>query len=171
MPANARYSPRATAGGALATTIAFALTIAVPHLANDEGKRNVGYLDIARIPTSCYGHTGPDVRVGQYRTDAQCLALLQGDTRSHLAGVLRCTPMLGTLPYQLAAATRLAFNIGVKAFCGSTAARRFNLGDIRGACAAFLPWNKARVNGRLIVVRGLALRRERERAMCMVGVR
>ena len=52
------------------------------------------------------------------------------------------------------AATRLSFNIGVVAFCRSTAARRFNAGDWRGGCDAFLAWNKARVGGRLVVVDG-----------------
>ena len=50
--------------------------------------------------------------------------------------------------------------------CRSTAARRFNAGDWRGGCEAFLMWNKA--GGR--PVRGLTLRRQRERALCMKGL-
>ena len=43
---------------------------------------------------------------------------------------------------ELGAMTSLAYNIGTKAFCGSTVVRRFNAGDYRGACDAFLMWNK-----------------------------
>lgn len=46
------------------------------------------------------------------------------------------------------------------------AARRFNAGNWRGGCDAFLMWNRA--GGR--VVRGLALRRARERALCLKGL-
>lgn len=60
----------------------------------------------------------------------------------------------------------LIFNIGTGGFCRSTAARRFNAGNWRGGCDAFLMWNKA--GGR--EVRGLTLRRQRERALCLKGL-
>lgn len=157
-------------GTGTAGAIGLAIALASSALERDEGKRNVSYADIAGIPTSCYGHTGPDVRVGQYRTDAQCRQLLRGDVAKHLQGVLSCSPVLAQYPEQLAAATRLTFNIGVTGYCRSSVAARFNAGDWRGACNAFLPWNKARVRGRLVVVRGLADRRARERALCMTGL-
>ncbi|AOH85715.1 hypothetical protein AWL63_18985 [Sphingomonas panacis] len=160
---------RAIAGALSAVSIA-ALAIATPALEQDEGKANVGYLDIAKIPTECFGHTGPDVRIGVRRSDAYCRAKLAGDAETHLRGVLACTPTLADRRYQLAAATRTAFNIGVAAFCKSTIARKFNARDWRGGCDAMLAWNKARVNGRLVVVAGLAKRRERERAMCLTGL-
>lgn len=163
-----RAKPAGIAG--LTGAMAIALALAVTALKPDEGKVNVSYLDIAAIPTSCYGHTGPEVRVGERKTDAECEQLLNTDAEKHLRGVLACTPALAERPQQLAAATRLAFNIGVSAYCGSTVARKFNTGDLRGGCDAFLPWNKARVRGQLIVVRGLADRRERERAMCRQGL-
>lgn len=153
-----------------AAATSMAIGLATSALEVDEGKRNVGYLDVAKIPTDCFGHTGPDVAVGRRKTDAQCAAQLKGDVAIHMDGVLRCTPALGGHPYQLAAATRITFNIGVGGYCGSTIARRFNAGDWRGACEAFLPWNKVRLNGRLQIVRGLVLRRQRERAMCLTGV-
>lgn len=157
-------------GTGSAGAIGLAIAIASSALKPDEGKRNVSYLDIARVPTSCYGHTGPDVRVGQYQTDTQCEQLLRGDVAKHLQGVLRCSPVLAPFPEQLAAATRLTFNIGVTAYCRSTIAARFTAGDWRGACNGFLAWDKARVRGRLVVVRGLADRRARERAMCLTGL-
>lgn len=160
---------RAIAGALSAASIA-ALTLAVPALKADEGKRNTGYRDIARIPTECFGHTGPEVRIGVTRSDAYCEAKLAGDAETHLRGVLACTPTLTDRRYQLAAATRTAFNIGVGAFCQSTIARKFNARDWRGGCDAILAFDKARVNGRPVVVAGLAKRRARERAMCLTDL-
>ena len=79
-------------------------------------------------------------------------------------------PALRSRPYQWAASTRLAHNIGVSAFCHSGAAIHFNRGDWRGGCDLFLPWDKARVRGQLVAVAGLKARRQRERAQCLTGV-
>lgn len=170
--ANNLARPRTKLGAmaALGAAALSALALAVAPLKTDEGKVNTSYLDIAKIPTECYGHTGPEVRLGTRKTDAQCEALLTVDAETHLRGALACTPALADRPYQLAAVTRLTFNIGVAGYCGSTIARRFAARDWRAGCDAFLAWNKARVNGRLVVVRGLALRRERERQQCLVGL-
>ena len=156
--------------GGLAAAAAAALAMAVTSLKTDEGKKNVDYLDIARVPTACYGHTGPDVRLGQRRTDAECEQLLAVDAREHMDGALRCTPQIADKPAVLAAVTRLTFNLGVAGYCGSTIARRFKAGDLRGGCDAFLLWDKARVNGRVQQVHGLTNRRQSERAMCLQGV-
>ena len=164
-------SPKIAVGGGLAAGAALALALAVSALKPDEGKRNISYLDIARIPTSCYGHTGSDVRVGEYRTDAQCEALLTSDAKAHMTGVLRCSPELAERPYQLAAMTRGSFNFGVAGYCRSTMRVRFARRDWRGGCDALLAWDKARINGRVVPVRGLTLRRQRERAMCMTGIK
>ena len=163
-------TPKQAIGGGLATGAALALALAVTALKPDEGKRNVSYLDIAKIPTSCFGHTGADVRVGEYRTDAQCEALLTADAKVHMAGVLRCSPELADRPYQLAAMVRGSFNFGVAGYCRSTMRTRFARREWRGGCDALLAWDKARINGRVVPVRGLTLRRQRERAMCLTGL-
>ena len=59
----------------------------------------------------------------------------------------------------------LAYNIGPKAFKGSSALRHFNAGDKAKAAAAIKLWNKATVNGRRQVLRGLVNRREDEVAL------
>ena len=148
-------------GGALA-----ALSLALVYLPTDEGKRNVDYLDIAKVPTACYGHTGPDVIVGKYRTDPECKLLLQEDAQKHLIGALKCSPGLADRPNQLAAVTRLTFNIGVAGYCKSSVARLFNAGQYRAACDRFLAFRYA--GGR--EVRGLLLRRQRERQQCLSGL-
>jgi lysozyme len=73
---------------------------------------------------------------------------------------------MASRPNQLAAATILAFNIGTAAFCRSSVARRWNAGDWRGGCEAFLMWVHA--GGR--VVPGLINRRKAERAICLRGL-
>jgi hypothetical protein len=56
--------------------------------------------------------------------------------------------------------------VGSAGFCGSSAARRLNAGDYRGACDGLLSWNRAQ--GR--VVKGLVNRRNAERNLCLEGV-
>ncbi len=167
-PARALASPTKIGG---ASVIALATALILTPLMSDEGRRSATYLDIARVPTDCYGHTGADVgRVGTPHTDAQCETLLTGDVRAKMAAVLACTPTLADRPQQLAAATRLAYNIGSAAYCHSGTASAFRRADWRHGCDLMLVWDKARVGGKLVQVPGLAARRQRERVMCLVGV-
>lgn len=135
------------------------------------------YRDIAGIWTICDGITrlrqeGRGVRPGDVETGDGCLRRLEEEIVIHARGALRCVPGLAEpgRGHQLRAAVSLTFNIGVGGFCGSTTARRFRAGDWRGGCDAMLRWNKARVRGRLVAVRGLTLRRQRERAICLTGL-
>lgn len=130
-----------------------------------EGKENVGYLDIAKIPTACYGDT-ENVIVGKFYSDEECEARLYDQARRHVVPVLECTPSLRDKPYLLAAAGSLAYNIGPSAYCSSTVDRRFDAGDPRGACDAILMWNRA--GGR--VVQGLVNRRKWEKDLCLKGL-
>ena len=125
------------------------------------------YADIVGVWTICDGDT-KGVRPGMVETEAGCQERLERQLVAHAGPVLRCVPALGHpgREQQLIASVSLAYNIGTGGFCRSTAARRFNAGNWKGGCDAFLMWNKA--GGR--VVRGLALRRERERAVCLKGL-
>ncbi len=165
-PAPAPSPGSKAAKGGAAALVALALAGSVAALRHDEGKKNVDYLDIAKVPTACFGHTGPGVRVGTVRTDAECEALLTVDARTHLDGVVACTPGLAAHPDQLAAATRLAYNIGTNAFCGSRLHAAFVARRWRAACDGFLAWRFA--DGR--VVQGLVARRQRERAQCLTNL-
>jgi lysozyme len=55
------------------------------------------------------------------------------------------------------------YNVGEHAACKSTLVRKLKAGDYEGACNELPRWNK--VQGR--EVRGLSLRRERERQQCL----
>ena len=142
---------------------AAAVPVAVAIIAPWEGKSNDPYRDIVNVPTVCYGETRVEMR--RY-SDAECLAMLNKAVEGFANKVLQCTPILASHPYQLAAATSLAYNIGIGAYCRSTAARLFNSGDLRSGCNAMTLWNKA--GGR--VVQGLVNRRKAERELCMVGL-
>lgn len=126
------------------------------------------YLDIVGVATACDGIT-KGVAIGQRYTEAQCTAMLERELLAHAAPVMACTPWLSGEGREgpRVAAISLAYNIGVAGWCGSTAARRLSAGNWRGGCDAFLMWTKA--GGR--EVRGLRLRRERERAICLRGAK
>jgi lysozyme len=144
--------------------VAAAVAVAAPLVARFEGKSNRPYWDPIRIRTVCYGHTGR-IQERPY-SDAECDALFRDDLGLHASGVLRCTPGTADKPEILAAETSLAFNIGVAAFCRSTAARRFNAGDLAGGCRAIDAFVHA--GGRKLP--GLVRRRAAEVALCLKGV-
>lgn len=160
---------RTRKGGLVAVIGASAAAILTPLVATWEGKRNDPYHDIAGILTVCYGDTH-GVVPGKRVTDAECSERLERQLIEHARPVLKCTPGLRDRPEALAAAVSLAYNIGPAGYCRSSVARRFNAGNIRGACDAFLLWNKARIGGRLQPVRGLTNRRSAEREICLRSV-
>lgn len=126
-----------------------------------EGKHNAVYLDPVGIPTVCYGHTGPEVKLGQTYSDSECEAMLQHDLRVAEGIVNRCLP-IAREPHQTAALISATFNIGARVVCGSTLQRKAISGDWAGACAEFDRWKYAK--GR--VFKGLIKRRADERALC-----
>lgn len=128
------------------------------------------YLDIVGVPTACDGLTsyrGRKVRITDQFTEQQCAEMLEEELIVHAKGVMQCTPGLAlTIPGRDRArfsAVSLAYNVGVPRYCTSTTRRLFNEGRILPACDALLMWNRA--GGK--VVRGLAARRSRERAVCV----
>ncbi len=181
-----RPIPKSSLGAVVGGSAAAALAVMLPH---DESGRKVdatvtpdgalfvrhvsgpqylrAYADIVGVWTICDGDT-KGVRPGMVETEAGCVKRLERQLVAHAAPVLQCVPALARPERrnQLVASVSLAYNIGTAGFCRSTAARRFNAGDWRGGCDAMLRWNKA--GGR--EVRGLTLRRQRERDLCMKGL-
>lgn len=156
-PASEKKSLASVMGGGAAAALLLAT------LTMYEGKRNVGYRDIVGIPTACMGDT-QNVIVGKFYSDAECQKRLERQALVHVEEVRHCTPRI--TGNQLVAAGSLAYNIGGTAYCRSTVAKRFNAGNLRGGCDAFLGWTKA--GGR--VVQGLVNRRTAERALCLKGL-
>jgi lysozyme len=141
-----------------------ALAAALGLIQNWEGTKLNPYRDIVGVWTVCTGETRVEMR--RY-TRAECDGMLREAIESDYGkGVLRAVPALQSRPYQLAASISLAYNIGVPAFTRSTVARRFNQGNWRGGCEAFLAWRFA--GGR--EVKGLLNRRQDERRVCLTGL-
>ena len=185
-PKPALRTPKSPLVALIGAGAAIALATMIPHdesgrkveaSVNDDGallvehKRGPQYLtayaDIVGVWTICDGDT-KGVRRGMVETEPGCRDRLERQLIAHAKPVLACVPALARPEHehQLVASVSLAYNIGTGGFCRSTVARRFNAGDWRGGCEAMLMWNKA--GGR--EVRGLTLRRQRERAICLRGL-
>ncbi|WP_336973403.1 glycoside hydrolase family protein [Sphingobium aromaticiconvertens] len=157
-----------------------------------EGMKNVGYLDIAKIPTKCAGDTS-DVVVGKMYSDAECQASLTRQATAHVGEVLQCTPQLKGRPQLIRAAGLLTYNIGGPNYCRSTAAARFKAGNFKGGCEAIGPefvvtrndGTKVKTTGFINItvgydkktrkailkpVQGLINRRAYERDVCLKGL-
>lgn len=128
-----------------------------------EALRLNAYLCPAGKPTIGWGHTGPEVRLGMKIDLPRAEALFEQDLDSHGAFVARLCPV--TTIAQFSALTSLAFNIGEGNFAKSSVRRLHNAGDHAGAARAFNLWIKARVKGKLVVLRGLVKRRGAEAAI------
>jgi lysozyme len=131
-----------------------------------EGKVYPVYRDPVGVLTVCYGHTGPELRLGQTYNAEQCDALLRADLAMARAAVNRCLPMPKLVQIE-AALTDAVFNLGPSIVCKdtSTVRRKALANDWPGACAALDLYNKA--GGR--VFNGLVYRRADERALCERG--
>lgn len=133
-----------------------------------EGCELEAYLDVAGIPTIGWGHTGPEVKLGQTITHAEADRLFDVDTDRFEAAVDRLTKGKAS-DNQFAALVSFAYNVGEGALSGSTLLRMHNSGDYAGAADQFLRWNKAKVGGKLVPVKGLTRRRAAEAALYRSG--
>ncbi len=155
---------RAKLIGIVGAASAATLLVFVPA---KEGTRYVPYIDPAGIPTVCNGSIR-NIENRRY-TPEECQKLLAEELAEHAEGALKCVTA-PTTAGQRTAYTSLAFNIGVTAFCKSSVVRKHNQLDYKGACASISLWDKATVNGRLVALPGLTIRRSEERAMCEKGL-
>lgn len=156
---------RAAIGGAIAA----ALAIATPFVAGWEGTETKPYWDrLGGVWTVCTGETNVEMR--EY-TEEECQAMLESSLEGYAERVLALSPGIDESPYEWAAHTSLAYNVGVAAYSRSSIRRKFNQGDRIGACRAITLYNRA--GGQ--VVRGLVFRREGdgqrigEEELCMTG--
>lgn len=137
-------------------------------IANWEGFAPVAQPPVAGdVPTYGYGATrradGSPVRAGETITPPAALALAARQIRQDFEPAIRGCITVPLTQGEYDAYTSLSYNIGPRAFCGSTLARRLNAGDYPGACAEILRWDKFR--GRQI--QGLTNRRRDEFHRCV----
>jgi lysozyme len=124
----------------------------------------VDTIGTGRPVTACYGET-EGVKLGQRFTKQQCDEMLAKKLPRYAAEIAPC------IKVQISEKTRaalisFAYNVGSAGACRSTAFKRLNAGNIRGACDALMNWNMAQ--GR--VVKGLTNRRAAERRLCIEGI-
>ncbi|RUT25737.1 hypothetical protein C0V97_10090 [Asaia sp. W19] len=94
-------------------------------------------------------------------TQAQALDLLR-NTVMTLQAKLRAFVTVPLTDYQEGALLSWQFNVGTNAAKGSTLVRRLNQRLYSSAAQQFLVWDKATVNGQLVVLPGLQRRRKIE---------
>jgi lysozyme len=136
-------------------------------IALDEGFTERAVIPVpGDVPTIGFGTTrnadGSPVRMGDAITPPRALGRLLDDASTFERAVRRCAPV-PMHPHEFDVWVGFTYNVGEGAFCRSTAARKLRAGDYAGACDEMLRW--VNVDGR--PVRGLVLRRERERAKCL----
>lgn len=107
-----------------------------------------------------WGSTGPGIRAGVTWTQAQADDRLALDVERFMRGVSKVIKVKVS-DNELGALTSLAYNIGARAFAGSTLLRHLNAGDKDKAAAQFLVWKKA--GGK--VMQGLLNRRMDEQSV------
>ncbi len=150
-------------------------TLHIRHISGRQYLR--AYLDTVKVATICDGLTsyrGRKVTLKDHFTEEQCATMLEEELIVHAKGVMSCSPGLAlTMGLDELrregprfAAVSLAYNIGIKGYCTSTARARFNAKDYPGGCTALTWFNKA--GGK--VNRGLVARRKREANVCRKGL-
>lgn len=156
---------RVSKGGA---ALAAMLLVATPFVATWEGKSNVPYLDSVGVRTVCYGETRVEMR--RY-SNAECDALLRDGLEDFGQEVARLAPGIEQSPFEWAAHTSFAYNIGTGAYARSSVLRLFNAGDRVGACRFMTRYKYA--GGKALA--GLQYRREGrgqrigESELCLAG--
>jgi lysozyme len=145
-----------------AAALAAMLAVATPLVAGWEGYSSKPYADklAGGLLTVCFGETRVPMRT---YTRAECEAMLSDGVGEFAVGVAKRNPELVGHPNAWAAASSLAYNIGLANYSRSTVAKRFSAGRWREACERFTDWRFA--GGR--EVRGLLNRRRAERALCL----
>lgn len=141
-----------------------ALDLSVELLMSFEGCRLTAYRDIVGVWTNGWGET-LGVKPGMQWTQAYADSRLRLRAKAFMLGVVKACPALAGSTNRLAAATSLAYNIGLGAFKASTVCRASRHGEWQRAADAFLLWNKA--GGK--VIKGLTRRRAAEREVFLSG--
>jgi len=117
------------------------------------------YKDCVGVLTIGYGHTGPDVFIGQRVNQQQAEIILRKDLGKFELAVNELIN-IELNQHQFDALVSFAFNIGEGAFAGSTLRKRLNAGDDPDTVAKeeLIKWNK----GDHGVLEGLTRRRMKE---------
>jgi lysozyme len=128
---------------------------------------NEGYSDKAivpvpgDVPTIGFGTT-EGVKPGDTITPPVALGRALRDVQKFEGALRQCVKVpLSQNEYD--AFVQFSYNVGSRAFCGSTLVKKLNAGDYEGACRELLRWD--RFQGKPLP--GLTKRRQKEMELCL----
>lgn len=149
----------------LALGLSSALATTGMFVAQHEGLVLGTYVDPVGILTSCYGHTGKELKLNQRFTEVQCLDQLAEDLSKHNKEMLKYikVPMSDE---EHAAYLSFSYNVGVGNFKSSTLLKLLNKEKRVEACNQLTNWVFAK--GKKL--KGLVNRREEEKNLCLSGL-
>lgn len=165
--APAKAPPKA---GIAAALLAAMVAIATPVYVGWEGVRTMPYRDLVNKWTVCSGDTR-NVVPGKRLTEAQCDERTKAILEQYGDGVAKLSPGIESSPYEWAAHTIFAANVGLGNYSISSVRRLYRSGRHRRACRSIRDWRKA--GGK--IVPGLVNRRNGtdanigEYELCLVG--
>ena len=151
----------------LALSVLALSAAAFTALVANEGFSDKAYIPVkGDVPTLWHGSTthadGTPVRMGDTITREQAAVRTRIDV-TKFEGSLKSCVKVPLHQHEFDAFVRLEYNIGSKAFCGSTLVKRLNAYDYAGACEAILMWDKFKGKP----LRGLTIRRQEEYKECL----
>lgn len=152
----------------IGAAVAAMLAIATPYVAGWEGLETTPYRDSVGVLTVCVGETNVEMR--EY-TEAECREIFGKSFIKYANQVATLSPGIEKSPYEWAAHTSLAYNVGVATYGRSSIRRQFNQGRRVEACRSIRKYRFA--GGKEL--RGLVYRREGEGMrigeyeLCLVG--
>lgn len=149
----------------LALGLSSALATTGMFVAQHEGLVLGSYIDPVGILTSCYGHTGKELKLNQKFTESQCLDQLAEDLSKHDKEMMKHikVPMSDE---EHAAYLSFSYNVGVGNFKSSTLLKFLNKEKRVEACNQLTNWVFAK--GKKL--KGLVNRREEEKNLCLSGL-
>lgn len=137
-----------------------------------------GYTDTAIQPlpgdrwTNGFGSTtnaqGQPLKPGERTTPPKALQQKLRDVQAFEGALKECVAV-PLHQHEFDAYIRFSYNVGSRAFCGSTMARKLNAGDYAGACAEFGRWTMFQgkdCRDPANRCAGLVKRRAEEQALC-----
>ena len=148
--------------------IALAISAAgLGGIAIHEGYRDKSYIPVpGDVPTIGFGNTtyadGSKVQLGDKITRKEATELL-GNTVSMFEKQIKACIKVPLAQNEYDSFVSLSYNIGAKAFCGSTLVKKLNAYDYEGACNEILKWDKFK--GKPLP--GLTKRRQQENKQCL----
>ncbi len=141
-------------------------------VADREGEVNQTYLDPVGILTSCFGHTGAELELGQTFSHEQCLEQLAADLAKTEQQLDQLTNPVTLTDSERAAYIAFLHWAGYGNFKASTLRRKLLAGDHIGACWELTnACGKYGCNGWTYAggkqLPGLITARQRERELCL----